>query len=195
MIDVAEHARRQLDPRGAQIPEPLIFRECRLEIVSVGRDAIRQAYPELPISSIETLEQLTARSFQDVTFAMVLLIIAGGVSALLGVVGIYGTVAYVVSQRTREFGLRMALGASAQSVRWRVLNRAVKVGGLGIALGLLAALATGRVLEALLFGVAARDPIIGVGVAGTLLALVLTASVVPALRASSVDPVKAMRVE
>ena len=126
---------------------------------------------------------------------MVLLLVAGAVSAALGVVGIYGTVAYVVSQKTREFGLRMALGASAQSVRWRVLSRAAKVGGLGIALGLFATLATGGVLESLLFGVAARDPIISLGVAGALFTLILTASLVPASRASSVDPVQAMRVD
>lgn len=159
------------------------------------REAIQASHPELPINNVETLVDLTSRSFQQVTFAMVLLIIAGVVSAALGLVGIYGTVAYVVSQRTREFGLRMALGASARDVKWGVLRSAGKVGASGLVVGLLGALVAGRALESLLFGVATTDPVVILVVVSALFALVLAASFVPAARAAAIDPVEAIRTE
>lgn len=156
---------------------------------------MRDLAPEVPINTVETLDQLTARSFQQVSFAMVLLIVAAGVAVLLGLVGIYGTVAYVVGQRTREFGLRLALGATARDVKLAVLKQASLVALAGMALGLLGALAASGVLRSLLYGVSSADPAVYVGVAAVLLGLVLVASLVPAGRAASVDPSVALRVE
>lgn len=159
------------------------------------RAAIHDFQPEIPINTAETLEHLTARSFQQVTFAMVLLILAGAVSSVLALVGIYGTVAYVVSRRTREFGVRIALGASGRDIRGSVLGRAGAMGACGIALGLAGAAVAGRVLESLLFGVATTDPVVIAAVAVGLFAAVVVASLAPAARAAAVDPVEAMRVE
>ncbi|HZD06535.1 MAG TPA: FtsX-like permease family protein, partial [Longimicrobiales bacterium] len=162
-------------------------------VIPAVRRTIRDFDPEIPVDRVERLERLTARSFQRVTFAMVLLLVAGGISLVLGVVGVYGTVAWVVGQRTREFGLRMALGAGRRDVWRQVLLRAGLVGGAGVILGSGVALVMARVLDSLLFEVGRADPAV-YAVAGTgVLALVLVASLTPAARAASVDPATAMR--
>lgn len=156
-------------------------------------DELRARYPEVPITRAETADRFVARSFQDVSFAMFLLIIAATVSVALGIVGIYGTVAYVVGQRRREFGVRIALGASGWDVRRSVLRHGSLTAAAGIGIGIPCALASARVLQAMLFGVGAGDPLVYGGVAGGLLVLVLAAAIVPAGRAADVDPVEAMK--
>lgn len=165
------------------------------ELVEPVRQSIHDFNAELPIDEVTTLAALTARSFEQVTFAMLLLGVAGIISAVLALIGIYGTVAYVVSRRTREFGVRMALGASTSDVLLTVLLRAARIGAAGIVLGALVAAASGRILESLLFGVATVDPLVYGAAATALFSLVLLASFAPAARAAAVDPVTAMRVE
>lgn len=166
-----------------------------LPLLPAIRSEIAEYRPDVPITDVATLDQVTARSFAQVSFAMTLIGIAAGISLLLGMVGIYGTVSYVVGRRTREFGLRIALGASARDVLTSVLGQGGAIGAVGIVIGLGGALASGRVLEALLFGVSPTEPWVLAAVSALLIALVLLASIVPARRAASVDPMRSMRTE
>jgi predicted permease len=162
------------------------------EIIGSVREEIRAIDSQILVDGVRTLAQLTAGSMQQVTFAMVLVIISAVVALALGIVGIYGAVAYTVGQRTREFGVRIALGATAGNIRSSVLRRGSTIGLTGIAIGLGGAALVTRVLQSLLFGVSVVDaPTYGVVAAG-LLVLVLCAGLIPAQRATRVDPVRAM---
>jgi ABC-type antimicrobial peptide transport system permease subunit len=125
----------------------------------------------------------------------VLLAVFAGTALLLAAVGIYGVMAYLVTQRTREIGIRMALGASKQDVISIVLGRALILTGLGTVIGLGAALALGRTISSLLYGVSATDVSTFVAVPMVLVAVGLLAAFVPALRASRTDPMMALRCE
>jgi predicted permease len=157
------------------------------------REAVASAYPEIPLNSLATLDQVTARSFQQVSFAMTILVIAALMSLALGMVGIYGTVSYIVGQRTGEFGLRLALGASRRDVLRGVLAGGAALGLTGIGIGIAGALLASRAVRSMLFGVSLADPLVYAGVAGTLQLLVLFASLGPAARAAATDPADAMR--
>ena len=126
---------------------------------------------------------------------MTMLAIASSVALLLGVVGIYGVIAYMATQRTREIGIRMALGAQIADVRRLFLRQGLVLTSIGIALGIGVAMAITRVLSSLLFGVGPLDPITYVAVSAGLAAVALLATYVPARRASRVDPVVALRAE
>ncbi len=129
------------------------------------------------------------------SFAMVMLAIAAAVALALGLVGIYGVISYVVSQRTREIGVRMALGADRRDVSRMVLRQGMILAGIGVAIGLLAAVGLTRLMSSLLYGVEATDPVTFGVVAGLLTAVALVASYLPALRASRTDPLEALRFE
>lgn len=159
------------------------------------RRVIAASDPSVPLTEVTTLAGLKADSMRQLSFAMVLLGIAGCAALLLGIVGIYGVVAYVVGQRTREFGVRIALGARAAEVRSMVLRQGGRVGAMGIGVGLVGALAVSRVLQSLLFDVAATDVFTYVAVSLALFVLVLGATLVPARRATRIDPVRALRAE
>jgi ABC-type antimicrobial peptide transport system permease subunit len=126
---------------------------------------------------------------------MSLLGAASGIALILGLVGIYGVISYIVSQRTREIGVRMALGASAGSVRGMVVRHGVVLALGGVALGLGAAAVLSRVMASLLYGVAALDPLTYATVGASLVAVATLASWLPALRAAGVDPSRALRAE
>lgn len=128
-------------------------------------------------------------------FTMVLLVIAAVVALLLGVIGIYGVMSYIVSQRTGEIGVRLALGAEPRSVAGMIVRQGGFVALAGLGAGLIAALAGGRLLESLLYGVSVRDP--GVLVATSLILLVvsLAACWLPARRAARLSPLEALRTE
>ncbi len=159
------------------------------------RDEIRAQDPEIPINGIRTLDRLVASSFQRVRFAMTLLVVSALVAVILAVVGIYGTVSYVVGRRRREFAVRIALGATGGHVRRAVLRTAAGIAGGGIAVGLVVAAALGRVLGALLFGVSPVSPGTFTVVAMGLLAVVVAAASLPARRASRVEPMIVIRTE
>jgi len=128
-------------------------------------------------------------------FPLHLLGVFAALALLLSAVGIYGVTAYAVAQRTREIGVRMAIGASAGVVVRMVLAGALRTVLVGLGVGALAALAAARLIASQLYGVSARDPLTFAGIAGLLLAVALAASVIPALRAARIDPMAALRAD
>jgi predicted permease len=159
------------------------------------QQAVWSVNPNLPVANVRTLDEIQADSMAQTSFAMVMLAIAAGVALILGVVGLYAVIAYVAAQRTREIGIRMALGARIGDVRKILLRYGLGLTATGIALGIVAALPLTRVMSALLFGVAPTDPKTYVAVSAVLGAVALLATDLPARRASRVDPIVALRTE
>jgi predicted lysophospholipase L1 biosynthesis ABC-type transport system permease subunit len=159
------------------------------------QQAVWGVNPNLPLASVRTLPQIAAESMAQTSFALVMLGIAAGVALLLGVVGIYGVIAYLAAQRTREIGIRIALGAGKRDVSKLFLRHGSALAGIGIAIGMVAAAAATRVMSAMLFGVNALDPLTYVAVAVALGGTALLASYVPAMRATRIDPAVALRAE
>lgn len=157
--------------------------------------AVRRVAPEVPITTARTMEQIIAESMAETSFTMIVLIVAGVVSLLLGVIGLYGVIGYVVTQRTREIGVRIALGAAPAEVRGMVLRQGIALSLVGVGIGLAGALALSRLLESLLFGVSSRDPLTLAAVTVLLLAASMMAVYLPARRASAVSPMSALRAE
>jgi predicted permease len=148
-----------------------------------------------PVFFVNTLETLYDRSMAQTSFTLVILAIAGGMALLIGIVGIYGVIAYVVSQRTREIGIRIALGAQ-RAVLWQVFVRqGLLLAGAGVTLGLGAAAGLTQLMSSLLFGVTALDPLTYAVVSALLLVVSVLASYLPARRAMVIDPVHALRGE
>jgi predicted permease len=159
------------------------------------RTAVWSVNPNLPLANIRTLQELLDNSMARTSFTLIMLAIASGVALVLGAVGIYGVISYSVSQRTREIGVRMALGAARRDVNRLVLQEGVPLILVGLALGLVAALGLTRLMAALLFGVSPIDPVTFASVSVTLAAIALLASYLPARRASGLDPIDALRWE
>jgi ABC-type antimicrobial peptide transport system permease subunit len=149
----------------------------------------------LPLVDVRMLDEHVARSMARTSFVLVMLGIAATMAVLLGVIGIYGVISYIVSQRTREIGVRMALGAKQVDVQWMVLRQGGVVVLMGAAIGLVAAVGMSRLMSALLFGVGTIDPLTyGVAAAAVAVAALL-ATYLPARRAAGVDPNVALRAE
>jgi ABC-type antimicrobial peptide transport system permease subunit len=157
--------------------------------------AVWSVNPNLPLARIQTLEEIQAASMAQTSFALVMLAIAAAVALLIGAVGIYGVVAYVAVQRTREIGVRMALGARTGDVRRMFVRHGLVLTAAGIALGVGIALLLTRVIAAMLFGVGPMDPLTYALVSAALAAVSLLATYLPARRASLVDPLVALRAE
>jgi len=165
-----------------------------LALASTARGEMQKMDPELPMAAVATMDQPLSDSLSRSRFTMLLLGIFAGVALLLAAVGIYGLIAFNVTQRTQELGIRIALGAQRRDVLRLVLAQGTRLMLLGVALGLFAALAFSRLL-ATLFGVSATDPLTFAGVAGLLAVVALLACFVPARRATRVDPIVALRYE
>ena len=148
---------------------------------------------DTPVSDIRTAEALIGQSVAKPRFTASLLAAFALVALFLGAVGVYGVLAYTVSRRTQEIGVRMALGARTRDVLRLVLGQALAVTLAGVVIGLVAAFAATRAMSTLLFGISPADPVVFAGVAGTLVVVALAASWIPARRASRVDPVVAVR--
>jgi predicted permease len=159
------------------------------------RRAIWSVNPNLPLSNVGTLDDYVAQSVSPTTFALVLLSIAAGIALVLGLVGVYGVISFAVSQRTRELGIRMALGADARRVRIMVLRHGLALAVAGTFLGLTLALGGTRIMEGLLFGVTPADPLTFGAVAAGLTFVAVAAAWIPAYRASRVDPLVVLRAE
>jgi predicted permease len=160
----------------------------------VGR-AVWAINPNLPLAGIRPLDAIVAKSMARTSFTLVMLAIAGAMALLLGAAGIYGVISYSVSQRTREIGIRMALGAQRQEVTQLFVRHGLGLTAIGMACGLAAAIALARVMGSLLFGVSPIDPMTYVAVCAGLAGAALLASYLPALRATLVNPVAALRAE
>jgi putative ABC transport system permease protein len=157
--------------------------------------AVWSVNPNLPLASVRTLQEIYDRSLARTSFTVVMLAIAGAMALLLGLAGIYGVISYSVSQRTREIGIRLALGARNKEVTRMFVGHGLGLAGIGIGCGLVAAVALTRVMSSLLFDVSPVDPPTYAAVSLGLVATAVLASYVPALRATSVDPVVALRAE
>jgi len=149
----------------------------------------------LPVYNIKTMEQYLAESVAQRRFNMLLLMVFAGVAVLLAAVGLYGVMSYMVSQRTHEIGLRMALGAQARDILAMAVRQGLALIGVGIGIGLVGALALTRVMTGLLYGVGATDPATFVAIVLLLALVSLLACYVPARRATRIDPLIALRYE
>jgi predicted permease len=157
--------------------------------------AVWSVNPNLPLASVRTLQDIYDASLARTSFTLVMLGIAGGMALLLGVAGIYGVISYSVSQRTREIGIRIALGAQGQAVTRMFVAHGLTLAGVGVAIGLTAAFGIMRLMSSLLFEVSPVDPLTYAMVSLTLIAATVLASYLPALRATAVDPIEALRSE
>jgi putative ABC transport system permease protein len=157
------------------------------------RELVRQVAPEAPVYREFTMEFLAQRSMIMLSFTMLTLGVVSGLALILGAVGLYGVLSYVVAERTREIGVRMALGATAGAVRWLVMSQGAKVVLAGLALGIGAAVASTRLLSTLLYNVKAVDPVVFAVMSLIMTAIGLLASYLPARRASKVDPIESLR--
>jgi predicted permease len=157
------------------------------------RQAVSAVTPDLPITQVRTLREVYDRSMARTSFSLVLLGIAGAMALLLGIVGIYGVLAYAVLQRQREVGIRLALGAEPRTVKGMFVYRGMVLSGVGIALGAAGAAGLTRLMSSLLFGVRPVDAATFVAAAGVLVVAALAASYIPARRAAAVDPVETLR--
>ncbi|HEY7817888.1 MAG TPA: ADOP family duplicated permease, partial [Vicinamibacteria bacterium] len=159
------------------------------------REAVWSLQPNVPIASVQTLQEILDQSMSRTSFTLVMLAIASGVALLIGAVGLYGVISYGVTQRTREIGVRMALGARRWDVSAMFLRHAALLSGVGIAIGLAAALVLTRLMSSLLFDVSPVDPLTYGVVSIVLAAVALLSSYVPARRASAVAPTEALHWE
>ena len=164
-------------------------------LTSAVRRAVNEVGAKLALAQIMTLEDILDRASAQAAFTMVLLAVAAAVGLLLGVVGIYGAMSYIVTQRTGEIGIRLALGAAPGSVARMIVRQGGLAALAGVAAGLAAAFGGGRLIESLLYGVSPRDPNVFAGVTVLLLGVVLLACWLPARRAARLSPLDALRSE
>ena len=159
------------------------------------RGALGRVDPDLPMAKVTTLKAIVDNSLAQPRFSMLLLAAFGGVALLLACVGMYGIISYSVAQRTREIGIRLAIGAQPRQVLWMILGQGTRLAGLGIAIGLLAALAATRIMTSFLYGVSATDPFTFAGMTLLFVVVALLACYVPARRATRINPLTALRYE
>ena len=165
------------------------------QIASALRSAILHADPELPIYDIQAMPQRISSSLVNRRAAMIMCLVFGGLALLLSAIGIYGVLAYAVTQRTREFGIRVALGATRSDVLGMVVGQGLRLAGLGLAIGVVGALLVTRLMTTLLYDVKPADPGVFLAVAAALGLVALVASLIPSLRALRVRPASALRYE
>ncbi|HXE33126.1 MAG TPA: ABC transporter permease [Verrucomicrobiae bacterium] len=159
------------------------------------RQAVWSVNSNLPLASVRTMQEVYDKSVARTSFTLVMLGIAGAMAMALGIIGIYGVISYTVSQRKREIGIRLALGAQSGDVVSMVLRLGAKLALVGVCIGVAAALGLARLMTSLLFGVTAHDPLTFAAVVTLLIAVALLACYIPARRAMKVDPMVALRYE
>jgi predicted permease len=173
--------------RTDRVTSPTLLKEIQQAVWSVNGS--------VPVANVRTLRQIQAQSMAQTSFALVMLAIAAGVALLLGVVGIYGVIAYLATRRIREIGIRITLGAARRDVSGLFLKHGLLLAAAGIGIGMIVAAVATRAMSALLFGVGALDPLTYVAVAIGLGATALLASYLPAQRACRIDPAEALRAD
>lgn len=159
------------------------------------REEVSAVDKDQPLSEIATMEQLFAKAVAPQRFNLMLVGLFATLALTLATVGVYGVIAYSVTQRAQEMGVRLALGASSRDILRLIIGQAMRISLLGVGLGLIAAVGLTRVMTSLLFEVSATDPVVFVGLAILLIAVTLVASYIPARRATKVDPLEALRYE
>jgi ABC-type antimicrobial peptide transport system permease subunit len=164
-------------------------------LLSEMRQAVWLVNANLPVASQRTMQEIYSQSLARTSFTLVMLGIAGTMAFVLGIIGIYGVISYSVLQRTREIGIRLALGEQKGRLRWMFIRSALLLTGSGIAIGLAAAAGLMRLMKSLLFGVSPLDPLTYFSVLTVLAASAVLASYLPARRAAQVNPVEALRAE
>ncbi|HXU81098.1 MAG TPA: FtsX-like permease family protein, partial [Polyangia bacterium] len=162
-------------------------------LASSLRNVVRSVDPNLPITQVRTVDSLVGDSWARMAFTVTVLLLASLMALVVAAVGLYGVVSYLVTRRTRELGIRMALGADGGRIRRLVLRQGLLVASLGILAGVLLALASTRLLASLLFQVGSRDPLTFVLAALVLLLVAAAASYLPAARAARMPPSEALR--
>jgi len=166
-----------------------------LALVAGARHRIATLDAELPLIEVKTLDKAISESVLGLSYVAVMMTVLGGIALVLACVGVYGVMAYAVSERTREIGIRMALGAERTDVLRMVIGRGLVVTGIGLGIGFVLSLMLARLLASLIFGVSATDWQIFGGISLALAAAAITACYVPARRAMRIDPVEALRYE
>jgi putative ABC transport system permease protein len=185
------------EPYGTSDSDLLIVRskgDPLAQVPAISR-IVASIDPNVPVSNVQTMEDVIAAAVSDRQQQMTLLGIFAGLALLLASIGLYGVLAYAVTQRSREIGLRMALGASTSSVTAIVVRHGMVLTGIGLALGLTASWAATRALKTALYGITPTDPTTFAGVAGLLAMVALAACLIPARRAARVDPIVVLREE
>jgi putative ABC transport system permease protein len=178
-------------------PNALVMR-TRVEPMSLAtalRNAVWGVDKDQPVSNIDTMEHIVAGAVARQRFSTMLLGIFATLALMLAAVGIYGVMSYSVAQRTHEIGIRMALGARRSDVLKMTVKQGLKLVVIGVAIGLVAAFVLTRVMASLLFGVSATDPVTFVSIPLVLMVVAMLASYIPALRATKVDPMVALRAQ
>lgn len=170
-------------------------RAGKQDFINRLQGAVWSVNSDLPLASVRTMQDLYSRTLARTSFTLVMLAIAGSMGLALSIIGIYGVISYAVSQRTREIGIRLALGAQKRELRWMFVRSALALAGLGIAVGLIAASLLVQPMKALLFGVSPLDPWTFITVPLLLAAASVLAGHIPARRASRLDPMVALRYE
>ena len=184
----------------AQAPRPFLGVVVRtqqdpIEAVPAIRNAVRQVDADLPLANVNTAQGLIDGTLGPRRFSMLLLGLFAGVALLLASIGLYGVMSYMVTQRVRELGVRVALGANTREVLGLVLGQGVRLAAAGVAIGLVASFALTRLMKRMLFSVSATDPITFIAISVLLVGVALLASYIPARRATRVDPIVALRAE
>jgi putative ABC transport system permease protein len=164
-------------------------------VVSAVRQEVRRIDPQLPLTRVATIDELLSVSVAQPRFNMALLVGLAFCALALAAVGVYGVVSYSVTRRTREIGVRMALGASAGDTVWLVVGQSLRVIAIGVVVGVAGAMVLARFIRGMLFGVGPSDPVTYVTVGAALLLVGMASAAFPARRAAGVDPVEALRVE
>lgn len=159
------------------------------------REAVRAVDPNIPIYRYELIEEAVSKQVAPTRLYLLLVTGFAITAALLAAVGLYGVMSFVVTQRTREIGIRVALGAQRHSVASLVVRQGMQPVVVGLAIGIAGAAAAGRFIQAALFGVQPRDPFVIVGAAGLMVLVALGAAMLPALRARGIDPARVLHIE
>lgn len=159
------------------------------------QQAVWSVNANLPLASVRTMQEIYSDSLARASFTLVMLAIAGSMALLLGILGIYGVISYGVSQRTREIGIRLALGAQKGELKWMFVRSALLLTAVGVAIGMGTAAALMQPMKSVLFGISPLDPFTYITVPLILAAAAILASYLPARRAAAVDPVEALRAE
>jgi putative ABC transport system permease protein len=183
-----------------QAPQPFTYFTLRttgdpLQLVTAVRKQMTSLDSELPLFEIKTLDRVIYQSVLGLSYVAVMMTVLGVIALVLACVGVYAVMAYGVSERTREIGIRMALGAERGGVLRMVMGRGMLITGIGLLIGFAISFPVARVLSSLSYGVSSSDWQTFAGVSFALAASALTASYIPARRASTIDPMAALRNE